>query len=107
MQDWRTVDRPARPPLRVVLQLPHNTRVARTILTIPTRRDMLRVAVDPLTDLDMALITAITVLTVRDIGVGLEGYLFRVEFRNSSVEGCGYNKRSTIFLSQASLRESM
>ena len=48
---------------------------------------MLRVAVDPLMDLDMALITAIIELMVRDTGVGLEAYLFRVEFRNSSAEG--------------------
>ena len=67
------MDRPARAPLRVVLPLPHNTRVARTILTILIRRDMLRVAMEPITDLDMALIIAIIVLMVRDIGVGLEG----------------------------------
>ena len=73
------MDRPAQAPLRVLLRLPNNVRVARTIPTIRTRRDKLRVAMDP--------ITAITVLMVRDIGVGLEGYLFRVEFRNSSVEG--------------------
>ena len=48
---------------------------------------MLRVAVDPLMDLDMALITAITELMGRDTGVGLEEFLFRVEFRSSSVEG--------------------
>ena len=81
------MDRPVRVPLRVVLRLPHNIRVARTSPTTLTRRDMFRVPVDPLMDLDMALITAITVLTVLDIGVGLEGYLFRVEFRNSSAEG--------------------
>ena len=48
---------------------------------------MLRVAMDLIMDPDMALITAITVLMVRDIGVGLEGYLFRAEYRNSSAEG--------------------
>ena len=106
------VDRPAQAPLRVVLRLPHNLRVARTILTILTRRDMLRVAMDPSMDLNMALITAITVLMVQDIGVGLEAYLFRVVYRNSSAEGqypsrCGFNRWSTIFLSQASLRGSM
>ena len=81
------MDRPARAPPRVVLRLPPNTRVARTIPTILTLRDMLRGAMDPIMDLDMALIKAITVLMVRDIGVGLEAYLFRVEFRSSSVEG--------------------
>ena len=78
-------------PLRVVLRLPNNLRVARTIPTILTRRDMLRVAMDPSMnpsmDLDMARITAITVLMVRGIGVGLEAYPFRLEFRNSSAEG--------------------
>ena len=81
------MDRPVRVPLRVVLRLPHNIRVARTIPIIRTRRDMLRVAEDPIIVLDMALITAIIELTVRDTGVGLEAYLFRVEFRSSSVEG--------------------
>ena len=81
------MDRPAQAPLRVVLRLPHSIRVARTIPTIPTRRDMLRVAVDPLTDLDMARITAIIELTGRDIGVGPEEYLFRVGFRNLNGEG--------------------
>ena len=88
---------PVRAPLRVVLRLPQNIRVARTIPTIPTRRDMLRVAVDPLTDLDMARITAIIELTGRDIGVGPEEYLFRVAFRSTNGEGlypsrCGYSK---------------
>ena len=81
------MDRPAQVPLRVVLRLPHSIRVARTSLIILTRRDMLRVAVDPLMDLDMVPITAIIELMVCDIGVGLVAYLFRVEFRNSSVEG--------------------
>ena len=68
------VDRPARAPLRVTVRLVHNLRVARTILTILTRRDMLRVTTDPIMDPDMALIhTSITELMVRDIGVGLEG----------------------------------
>ena len=83
-------DRPARAPLRVVLRLPHTLRDARTIPTIlitRTRRDMLRVAMDPITDLDMALIRAIIELMVRDTGVGLEASLFRVVYRNSSVEG--------------------
>ena len=64
------MDRPARVPLRVVLRLPHNLRVARiipTVLITRTRRDMLRVAMDPIMDPDMALISAITVLVVRDI----------------------------------------
>ena len=75
-------------------------------------RDMLRVAMDPTMDPDMALTIAITVLMVQDIGVGLEAYLFRVVYRNSSAEAqyplrCGFNRWSTIFLSQASLRGSM
>ena len=58
---------------------------------------MLRVAVDLLMD----LITAIIALTGRDIGVGPEGYLFHVGFRNSNGEGlyplrCGYSKWNTI-----------
>ena len=73
---------------------------------------MLRVTMEPITDLDMALITALIVLTVLDIGVGLEAYLFHVEYRNSSAAGqypfrCGFNRWSTIFLSQAFLRASM
>ena len=99
----------------MVLRLPHTLRESRTIPTIRitrTRRNMLRVAVDPPMDLDMALITAIIVLMVRDIGVGLEGYLFHVEYQNSSAVSqypsrCGFNRWSTIFLSQASLRGSM
>ena len=66
------VDRPARVPLRAVLLLPHNAGTSRTIPIILPRRDMLRVAKEPITDLDMALIRAITVLMVPDIGVGLE-----------------------------------
>ena len=80
------MDRPAQAPLRVVLRLPHNSRVARTIPTIVTRRDMLRVAMDPTMDPDMALIIAITELMCQDIGVGLEAYLFRAEYRNSRAE---------------------
>ena len=106
------MDRPARAPLGVVLRLPHNLRVGRTIPTIPTRRDMLLVAMDPIMDLDIFLITAIIELMVPDTGVGLEAYLFRDEYRNSSTEGqypsrCGFNRWSTIFLSQASLGGSM
>ena len=106
------LDRPARVPLRVVLRLPHNFRVARTIPTILTRRDMLRVAMEPITDLDMALITAIIELMVRDNGVGREAYQFRAQCQNSSAEGqypsrCGFNRWRTIFLSQAFLRGSM
>ena len=81
------MDRPARAPLRVVLRLPHNIRVARTIPTILTRREMLRVAMDLSMDLNMALITDITVLMVQDIGVGPEASLFRMVYRNSSAEG--------------------
>ena len=105
------MDRTARAPLRVVLRLPHTLRVVRTILTIHTRRDMLRVAMDHIMDLDMVLIIAIIEFMVRDIGLGLEAYLFRVHYRNSSADGqypsrCGFNTWSTIFLSQASLRGS-
>ena len=84
------MDRPARFPLRVVLRLPHNLRVARTsptILITRTRRDMLRVAMHPITDLNMALITATIECKSRDNGVGLEPYLIGVVYRNSSVEG--------------------
>ena len=106
------VDRPARAPLRVVLRLPHNLRVACTILTILTRRDMLRVAMEPITDLDMARITAIIVLMAPDIGVGPEEYLFRVAFRSSNGEGlypsrCGYSKWNIISPSPGFRNESM
>ena len=53
------MDRPARAPLRVVLRLPHNLRVARTITTVlitRTHRDMLPVGMDLIMDPDMALI---------------------------------------------------
>ena len=100
--------RPARAPLQVVLRLLRDTRVARNTRTIPMRRDMPRVAVDLLMD----RITAIIVLTARDTGVGPEGYLFRVGFRNSSGEGlypsrCGYSKWNIISPSPGFRNESM
>ena len=87
-------------------------RVARTIPTILTRRDMLRVAMDPIMDLDIVLITAIIELMGQCIGVGLEAYLFRVVYRNSSAEGqypskSGVSRRSTIVPSLAFPRGSM
>ena len=89
----------------MVVRLPQNLRVPRTIPTILTCRDMLRVALDPIMDPDMAIITAITVVMALDIGVGLEGYLFSAEYRNSSAEcqypsRSGFNKWNTIFPSQ-------
>ena len=63
----------------MVPRLPYNLRVARTILTVlitSTLRHMLRVAMDPTMDPDMDLTIAITVVMVRDTGVGREAYLF-------------------------------
>ena len=102
------MDRPARAPLQVELRLLRDIRVARNTRTIPMRRDMPRVAVDLLMD----RITAIIVLTARDTGVGPEGYLFRVGFRNSNGEGlyplrCGYSKWNTISPLLAYWNESM
>ena len=102
------MDRPARAPLQVVLQLLRDTRVARNTRTILMGRDMSRVAVDLLMDRTIAII----VLTAREIGVGPEGYLFHVGFRNSNGEGlyplrCGYSKWNTISPLLAYRNESM
>ena len=109
------MDRPARVPLRVVPRLPHNLRVAHTTGTtriIRTRCDMLRVAMDPIMDLEMALDMAIIMLMVRNTGVGLVEYLFRAVYPNSSedvqsLSRCGFSKWSIISPSQAFRRGSL
>ena len=81
MQDLLTADRPARAPLRVAprtLRSPRITRIIRTFRITRTLHDMLLVAMDPTMDLEIALDIAITVGMVRDTGVGIEAYLFRV-----------------------------
>ena len=83
MQDFLPADRPARGPLRVVPLAPRSLRITRSPRTIRiTRllRDMLLIAMDHIMGPDVALNIAITGHLVRETGVGLEAYLFRVAY---------------------------
>ena len=89
MQDSLTADRQVRALLQVAarrLSKLHRGRTGRIIRVNRILRDMLRVAMDPVMDLGMALIIAIAVVVVRDTGVGLADYPFPVECPNSNAE---------------------
>ena len=99
MPDSLTVDRLVRALLRMILRTLRNPRITRIIRMF---RDMPLVMLAHTMDPDMVLDMAIFVGIVRDIGVGLEVYLFPVEYRSSSAEvrflsRCGSSKWSTTF----------